>query len=70
MQRNFDILQHEKIRQDEENKQLKERLERLETQLEENTNSDFNFDSQNSDTDNDVTYDTEIGNSDDDINEN
>jgi hypothetical protein len=64
MQRNFDILQQEKLRQDEENKQLKEKLVRLEAQLEENTNNDFNYDSVESvnSGDNDTSYDTEIDN--------
>jgi hypothetical protein len=63
MQRHLDLLQQDKLRQDEENKQLKEKLARLEVQLEENTDNDFNYDSPDSDNGNDINYDTEIDNS-------
>jgi hypothetical protein len=66
-QRNFDLLQQEKLQQDEENTQLKERLARLEAQLEENTNNYLNYDSTESvnSGDNNSNYDTEIDNSSD-----
>jgi hypothetical protein len=58
LQRKFDDLQQEQIRKDEEIRQLRERLARMEAALD--NNNDFNYDSPNEDSDpnNDINYDS------------
>jgi hypothetical protein len=56
-------LQQEQARKDEENKQLKEKLAKLEAELNRVTDNDLNYDSpddgNNNDDKNDINYDTE-----------
>jgi chromosome segregation ATPase len=58
LQRKFDSLQQEQIRKDEEIRQLRERLARMEAALD--NNNDLNYDSPNEDSDpnNDINYDS------------
>jgi predicted nuclease with TOPRIM domain len=61
-------IQQEKAQQNEKSKQLKEKLSKLELQLEENTNNDLNYDSTESvnSGENNINYDTEIDDGNDD----
>lgn len=60
-------LKKEQARKKEENRQLKEKLARLEAELNHNTNSDLNYDSPDTDSDNnDINYSTERSEDEDD----
>jgi hypothetical protein len=52
-------LQKEQTQKDEENKQLKEKLAKLEAELNHNTDNDLSYDSRKDDDNNDINYDSE-----------
>jgi hypothetical protein len=52
-------LQQEQTRKDEENKQLKEKLVKLEAELNRNTDNDLSYNSRKDDDNNDISYDSE-----------
>jgi hypothetical protein len=52
-------LQKEQTQKDEENKQLKEKLAKLEAELNRNTDNDLSYNSRKDDDNNDINYDSE-----------
>jgi hypothetical protein len=52
-------LQQERAHKDEENKQLKEKLAKLEAELNRNTDNDLSYNSHKDDDNNDINYDSE-----------